>query len=59
MHVHAPDHIDIDSKDQNQMLEYIKKITYELGTFIKGSEPYVKEILFIVHSEKLKNYLRI
>jgi ATP-dependent Lon protease len=56
-HVHAPDHIDIDTKDQGQMLEYIKKITYELSSFIKGSEPYVKEIKQIDSIPGLMAYL--
>ena len=38
------DNIDIDSRDQDRMLEYIKEISYEISAHIKGSEPYVKEI---------------
>ena len=44
VHVPAPDHIDMDPKSQEQMMAYIKKITYELSTHFKGSEPYVNEI---------------
>jgi ATP-dependent Lon protease len=57
MHIPAPDHIDIDSKSQDQMLTYIKKITYELSTFFKGSEPYVKEIKQIDSIPGLMAYL--
>lgn len=57
MHVPASDHIDIGLKDQDQMLEYIKKITYEIGTFFKGSEPYVKEIKQIDSIPGLMGYL--
>ncbi len=42
-YVPAPDHIDMDTKSQEQMLEYIRKITYDLATHFKGSEPYVKQ----------------
>ena len=44
VHVPAPDHIDMDSKSQKQMMVYIKEITYELSAHFKGSEHYVKEI---------------
>ncbi len=43
-HVAAPSHIDMDKKSQDQMMAYIKKITYEISTHFKGSEPYVKDI---------------
>ncbi|MBU2628885.1 MAG: LON peptidase substrate-binding domain-containing protein, partial [Proteobacteria bacterium] len=57
MHVPEPDHIDMDPKSQEQMLEYIKKITYEISTLFKGSEPYVKEIKQIETIPELMGYL--
>ncbi len=57
MHVPAPDQIDIESKDQDQMLEYIKKITYEISTYFKGSEPIVKEIKLIDSIPEIMGYL--
>ena len=57
MHHPAPDHIDMDSKDQDQMVEYIKKITYELSAFFKESESYVKEIKRIDSIAGLIGYL--
>ena len=57
MHVSAPGQIDIEPKDQDQMLEYIKKITYEISTYFKGSEPYVKEIKQIASIPELMGYL--
>ncbi len=57
IHLPAPEHIDIDSKGRDQMLEYIKKITYELSTFFKGSESYVKTIKQIDSIPKLMGYL--
>ncbi len=40
----AKDLIDIDPKDQDRMLDYIKDIAFEISTQFKNSEPYVKEI---------------
>jgi ATP-dependent Lon protease len=56
-HKLAHDHIDIDEKNQKQMLTYIKKITYELSTHFKGSEHYVKEIKKIESIPRLMGYL--
>jgi ATP-dependent Lon protease len=42
--VPAKDHMDMDSRDQDRMLAYIKEITSEISTHFKGSEHYVKEI---------------
>lgn len=42
--VPAKDHMDMDPADQNRMLEYIKKIAFDISTHFKGSEPYVEEI---------------
>ena len=57
MHNPALEHIDMDSKDQDQMVEYIKEITYELSTFFKESEPYVKEIKQIDSISGLMGYI--
>ena len=57
MHDPALEHIDMDSKDQDQMVEYIKEITYELSTFFKESEPYVKEIKQIDSISGLMGYI--
>lgn len=42
--VPAKDNIDMDPGDRERMLEYIKKIAYEISSHFKGSESYVKEI---------------
>jgi ATP-dependent Lon protease len=42
-YVPSPDHIDMDLKSQEQMLDYIRNITYDLATHFKGSEPYVEK----------------
>ncbi len=56
-HVPAPDHIDMDLKSQEQMMSYIKRITYELSTHFKGSEPYVKEIKQMDTIPQLMGYI--
>ncbi|MCP3899975.1 MAG: endopeptidase La [Desulfobacteraceae bacterium] len=53
----SPDHIDMDLKSQDQMVEYIKKIADELSTHFKGSEPYVKEIKQINTITGLMGYI--
>lgn len=57
VYVQAPDHIDMDSKSQEQMMAYIKKIAYELSTHFKGSEPYVKEIKKMDRIPQLMGYI--
>ncbi len=42
--VPAKDHVDMDPRDQDRMLAYIKEISREISAHFKGSEPYVKEI---------------
>jgi len=56
-HVPAPDQIDMDLKSRDQMIAYIKKITYELSTHFKGSEPYVKDIEQIDTISGLMGYI--
>jgi ATP-dependent Lon protease len=56
-YIQAPDHIDMDLKSQDQMLEYIKKITYELSTHFNGSEPYVEYIKGINTIQEAMGYI--
>jgi ATP-dependent Lon protease len=51
------DNTDIDSRDQTQMLEYIKEIAYEISSHFKGSEPYVKQIEKIETIPEILGYL--
>nr|WP_320192627.1 endopeptidase La [uncultured Desulfobacter sp.] len=55
--VPAEDHIDIDPRDQDRMLEYIKKIAYEISAHFKNSEAYVKEIEKINSIQEILGYL--
>jgi ATP-dependent Lon protease len=57
MQVPTPDQVDMTAKDLEQMLAYIKKITFELSTFFKGSEPYVEEVKQIDSVPGLMGYL--
>ena len=56
-HSPAPDHMDMDANSRDQMLTYIKDITYELSRFFKGSETYVKEVEQIDSIPELMGYL--
>jgi ATP-dependent Lon protease len=42
--VPAKEHMDMDARDQEQMLEYIKEIAFDISTHFKGAEPYIKEM---------------
>ena len=55
--VPAKDHIDIDPRDQDRMLEYIKEISYEISAHFKGSEPYIKDIEKIDSIPRILGYL--
>jgi ATP-dependent Lon protease len=53
----APDIIDIDHPGQVQMLDYIKKVSYEISDLFKGGEEYKKEIEKIDSIPEIIGYL--
>ena len=52
-----PDIEDLDKNSQNQMLEYIKKLTAEISGKFIGSESYIEYINSINDLEKMISYL--
>ncbi len=52
-----PDIEDLDKNSQNQMLEYIKKLSAEISKGFVGSESYIKYINSINDLEKMISYL--
>jgi ATP-dependent Lon protease len=53
----SPDIEDLDKNSQNQMLEYIKKLSAEISKGFVGSESYIKYINSINDLEKMISYL--
>ena len=53
----AEDDIDMAPRDQDRMLEYIKKIAYDISAHFKGSESYIKEIEKINTIQGILGYL--
>ena len=53
----SPDIEDLDKNSQNQMLEYIKKLSAEISKGFVGSESYIKFINSMNDLEKMISYL--
>ena len=55
----AKEQADIEPRDQERMLDYIKEVSREISAHFKGSEPYIKEIEMLILTRRVGETLMI